>query len=184
MGLAGVRKALGVLRDYYGGAASMLQEDEGQPKVPVHSKSTGAGESIINILEVCESDFAKDLTAEETEEADAQSEYDKQTQENAIEKTTKDQDVKYKSQESQNLDKSIAELTADRATENTELSAVNEYYAKIKERCIAKPETYEERAKRRAAEIAGLKEALEILENETAFTQRRKRGHHGFLSAH
>jgi len=176
-GLAGVRKALGVLRDYYGGAAaSMLQEE--QPKVPEHSQSTGAGQSIISILEVCESDFAKDLTAEETEEADAQSEYDTLTQENAITKTTKDQDVKYKSQESTNLDKSIAELSADRTNENMELSAVNEYYAKIKDRCIAKPETYEERAKRREAEIAGLKEAQSILENETAFTQRSKRGHH------
>jgi chromosome segregation ATPase len=181
-GLAGVRKALGVLRDYYGGAAAMLQEDDAQPKVPQHAASTGAGQSIINILEVCESDFAKDLTAEETEEADAQAEYDKQTQENSITKTMKDQDVKYKTQESTNLDKSIAELTGDRANEQTELDAVNEYYAKIKERCIAKPETYEERAKRREAEIAGLKEALSILENETAFTQRRKRGHHlGFL---
>merc|ERR1719169_34938 len=167
MGLAGVRKALGVLRDYYGSAASsMIQESDEQPKVPEHSKSTGAGESIINILEVCESDFAKDLTAEETEEADAQSEYDKQTQENAITKTTKDQDVKYKSQEYTNLDKSIAELTTDRSNEQTELNAVNEYYAKIKDRCIAKPETYEERAKRREAEIAGLKQALAILSGE------------------
>merc|ERR1719355_473709 len=162
----------------------MIQENDEQPTVPVHGKATGAGQSIIGILEVCESDFAKDLTAEETEEADAQSEYDKVTQENAITKTTKDQDVKYKTQESTNLDKSIAELTTDRATEQTELDAVNEYYAKIKDRCVAKPETYEERAKRREAEIAGLKEALTILENETAFTQRRKRGHrHGFLTA-
>mmetsp|Transcript_32193 Transcript_32193/g.51361 ORF Transcript_32193/g.51361 Transcript_32193/m.51361 type:complete len:98 (-) Transcript_32193:98-391(-) len=90
----------------------------------------------------------------------------------------KSQDVKYKTQEFKGLDKSIAELTGDKDTTNTELSAVLEYYGKLKERCIAKPETYEERKARRASEIEGLKQALEILENETAFMQRGKRGHH------
>merc|ERR1719262_1957784 len=42
-GLQGVRKALGLLRDYYGSAASMLQEDAQQPSVPTHSKASGAG---------------------------------------------------------------------------------------------------------------------------------------------
>jgi chromosome segregation ATPase len=181
LGLSGVRKALTVLQDYYG--AALLQNGQEltgfmqQPKVPTHSKSTGAGQSIISILQVCESDFAKDLAAEETEESDSQSEYDAQTQENTVTKTTKDQDVKYKTQEYKGLDKSIAELTADRANEQSELDAVNEYYAKVKDRCVAKPESYEERKKRREAEIAGLKEALSVLDNETAFVQGRKHGH-------
>merc|ERR1712203_245467 len=142
----------------------------------LHEKATGAGESIIGILEVVESDFATNLAKEEAEEADAAAEYDKTTQENKVTKTLKDQDVKYKTQEFTGLDKSISELTADRESTDSELSAVLEYYAKIKERCIAKPETYEERQRRRAAEIAGLKEALSILNDETAFVQRRKRG--------
>jgi len=45
------------------------------------------------------------------------------------------------------------------------------------DRCIAKPESYEERTKRRAAEIEGLKSALTTLENETAFVQRKSHGH-------
>merc|ERR1719305_1786454 len=74
-GLGGVRKALGVLRDYYGGAAAMIQEDSKfnsfmqQPAAPQqHEKSSGAGGSIINILEVCESDFATNLAKEESED--------------------------------------------------------------------------------------------------------------------
>merc|ERR1719218_71857 len=153
-----------------------------QPAPPQqHSKSSGAGGSIINILEVCESDFANNLAKEETQEADAVANYEKTTQENKVATTTKQQDAKYKTQEATALDKEIAELSADRDTSNTELSAVLEYYAKLKERCIAQPETYEERKARREAEIEGLKQALDILETETAFMQRGKRGRQGYL---
>merc|ERR1712151_589879 len=179
LGLEGVRKALAVLRDYYGSAASaaLLQNDQNQPAKPeLHEKATGAGSSIIGILEVVESDFVTNLAKEETEEADAAAEYEKTTQENKVTTTLKNQDVKYKTQEFTGLDKSIAEMSADRESTDSELAAVNEYYAKIKDRCIAKPETYEERQRRRAAEITGLKEALQILNDETAFVQRRKRG--------
>jgi len=182
LGLMGVRKALAKLRDYYGGAAAMLQSDSGsfmqQPAKPeLHEKSGGAGGSIIDILEVVESDFASNLAKEETEEADAQSEYEKVSQENAVTKTTKDQDIKYKTQEFKARDATVAEYSGDRETAQTELNAVLDFYAKIKERCIAKPEGYEERKRRRDAEINGLKEALTILEDETAaFVQRKHRG--------
>merc|ERR1719401_210913 len=178
-GLSGVRKALSVLRDYYGGAsASLLQDGQGessdQPAQPeLHSKASGSGSSIVGLLEVVESDFAKNLATEETEEDDAEAEYSKTTQANKVTNSLKSQDVKYRTQEFQGLDKSIAELTGDRESTDAELSAVNEYYSKIKDRCIAKPETYEERQRRRTAEIKGLKEALAIPNDETAFVQRR-----------
>jgi len=181
LGLDGVRKALSVLRNYYGSSAAFLQGDlqsaMTRPAAPeLHAKATGAGSSIVGILEVVESDFASNLAKEETQEADAASEYEKTTQENKVTTTLKNQDQKYKTQEFTGLDKSIAELTADRESTDAELSAVLEYYTKIKERCIAKPETYEARQRRRSAEISGLKEALTILNDETAFVQRRKNG--------
>jgi len=180
-GLTGVRGALGLLKEYYGGAAAMIQSGDSnfmqQPAAPEqHAKASGAGGSIINILEVCESDFATNLAKEETEEGDAAGEYEKVTQENKISKTMKTQDVKYKTQEAIGLDKTISELSSDRETTNSELSAVLEYYGQIKGRCIAKPETYEDRKARREAEISGLKEALEILNTEAAFLQKKK--HH------
>jgi hypothetical protein len=183
LALQGVRKALGVLREYYGGAA-LLQDGSAMASTmqqpappPAHAKATGAGQGIINILEVVESDFAENLAKENTEESDAQAEYEKTTQENKVAKTLKEQDVKYKTQEIKALGKTLSELSADRESAETEHAAVMEYYEKIKERCIAKPETYEERKARREAEIAGLKEALSILENETAFMQRKSRRH-------
>jgi len=179
LGISGVQKALGVLKDYYGSGAGDFDAFMQQPAKPkLHTKASGAGGSIIDILEVVESDFTKNLAAEETQEADAITVYEKTTQDNKLATTMKSQDVKYKTQEYKGLDKSIAELSGDKDTTSTELSAVLEYYAKLKDRCVAKPETYEERKARRASEIEGLKQALEILENETAFMQRGKRGRH------
>merc|ERR1719311_1593343 len=170
----------------------MLQNDADmgfamrQPAAPAkHSKSSGAGGSILDILEVVEADFAKNLASEETTEADAAAEYEKTTQENKVTKALKEQDVKYQTQEFKSLDKTISELSSDRETTGTEMSAVLEYYGKLKGRCIAKPETYEERKGRREAEISGLKEALSILNGE-ALMQRSKRGRHAsnFLESH
>merc|ERR1719192_1121185 len=94
-GLKGVRMALGKLREYYGGAAFLqdgsqfaaLMQQPAPP--PAHKKSSGAGQGIISILEVCETDFAENLAKENAEEADAQAEYDKTTQENKVAKTLK-----------------------------------------------------------------------------------------------
>merc|ERR1719158_2199637 len=177
-GLDGVRGALEVLRDYYQADEALLQQTGGlgafmqQPAVPdKHEKASGAGGGIISMLEVIESDFAKNLAQEEEEEAAAQTNYEKVTQENKITKTQKEQDVKYMTKAFTSLDKEIAELSSDREGAQTELDAVLEYYEKIKDQCIAKPEPYEERKRRREAEIAGLKEALSILEGQ-AFLQK------------
>jgi len=109
--------------------------------------------------------------AEET----SQNQYDAQTKENEITKATKDQDVKYKTKDSAGLDKSVAEYSSDRSGVESELSAVKEYLKQLEGRCIAKAETYGERKARREAEIQGLKEALTVLENETAFIQKSTR---------
>merc|ERR1719487_1208875 len=153
-----------------------------QPAKPVsHSANTGGSSGIIDILEVCEADFSKDLAGEEAAESDAAEAYDKQTQENKIQKTMKEQDVKYKTQEFKALDAEIAEVSSDKRTASEQHASVMEYYGKVKDRCIAKPSTFEERSKRREEEIEGLKESLAALDEEIAFTQLRKRRGHGNL---
>jgi len=158
-GVEGIQKALKVLNDYYA-------------KDAAHSSADGAGSGIIGLLEVCESDFSKGLAEMTAAEETAASEYDKTSKENAIAKATKEQDSKYKTKEAKGLDKDTAEATSDRSGVQEELDAVMSYYKGIKERCIAKAETYEERVKRRTAEIAGLKEALTILDGEAVLIQR------------
>merc|ERR1712176_191537 len=158
-GLDGIKLALKVLRDYYAKA-----DDS-------HGSSDGAAGGILSLLEVCESDFSKSLAEmRATEEASA-AEYDKQTKENAILKATKEQDVKYKTKESVSLKKSATEMEGDRSGVQDEMAAVLVYLKKLEDKCIAKPESYEEQKKRREAEIAGLKEAYEILDGEASLLQ-------------
>merc|ERR1719221_1928970 len=159
-GIEGVKLALKVLNEYYA--------KDGKS----HQSADGAGEGIIGLLEVVESDFTKGLAEMTAAENSAVAEYDKLTKENEIEKATKTQDVKYKVKEAKGLDKETAEATADRSTEQEELDAVLEYKKGIDARCIAKAETYAERVKRRTAEIAGLKEALSILDGQAVLLQK------------
>jgi hypothetical protein len=171
-GLEGIKLALKVLRDYY------AKEDK------AHQAAEGAGGGIIGMLEVIESDFSKGLAEMISVEETAAAEYEQQTKDNEIAKTTKEQDVKYKTKEAKSLDKAVAEHTSDREGLQTELDAVLDYWEKIKEQCIAKAEPYEERKKRREAEIAGLKEALAILEGEAALLQKNVRRHRSFRHGH
>jgi hypothetical protein len=159
-GLEGIKLALKVLRDYY------AKGDK------AHASADGAASGIIGMLEVVESDFSKGLAEMISIEESAAAEYEKVTKENEIAKTTKEQDVKYKTKEAKSLDKAVAEHTSDREGLQTELDAVLDYWTKIQEQCVAKAEPYEERKKRREAEIAGLKEALAILEGEAALLQK------------
>jgi len=103
----------------------------------------------------------------------AVAEYEKVSKENEIEKTTKDQDVKYKTKESKRFDEDSVELSGDRSTAQAELDATKETLAKLEDQCIDKAETYAQRKARHEAEIAGLKDALQILESETALVQQR-----------
>jgi len=154
-GIKGVQLALKVLRDYYA-------------KDKAHGADEGGGAGIIGLLEVVESDFSKGLIEMTEIEESAQATYDQETKDNEIEKTTKEQDIKYKSEEAAGLEKATAEAVSDKSGIQEELDAVLEYSKGIQDRCIAKPEPYEERVRRREAELKGLREGLAILEEETS----------------
>jgi len=148
--LDGIKTALKVLRDYYAANADASGGD-------------GAAGGIISLLEVCESDFSKGLAETIATEESAVATFEAEMKDIAIEKTTKDKDVEYKTKEHVGLDKSVSDSSKDRQGVQAELDAVSEYLTKLEGRCIAKAESYESIVKRREAEISGLKEALEVL---------------------
>merc|ERR1719504_411918 len=109
------------------------------------------------------------------QEESAAADYNSFSKENEIATTMKEQDVKYKTKEAAGRDKNVADLSTDLAAVTDELTAVLEALDKLKEMCVAKAEPYAERKARRESEIAGLKEALQILEGEAALLQKSVR---------
>jgi len=172
-GLEGIKLALRVLNDYYATADK------------AHASAEGAGHGIIGLLEVIESDFSQGLAEFTSVEETAAGDYDRQSKANEIEKTTKEQDIKYKNKEAADLDAAIAEATSDRSGVETELAAVQEYLDSLAAQCITtganmgtaghNAETYEQRVARRSSEIAGLKDALTILDGAASFVQTKRR---------
>merc|ERR1712038_1825104 len=118
-GLAGLKLALKILNEYYGSADK------------AHEAATGTGSSIISLLEVCEADFSKNLAQITSDEDLAASQHEQASKDNEIEKNAKEQDVMYKNKESNDLDKTSGELSADRSGVQAELDAVLEYLSRI-----------------------------------------------------
>eukprot|EP00746_Dinoflagellata_sp_MGD_P000698 gnl/MRDRNA2_/MRDRNA2_101260_c0_seq1.p1 gnl/MRDRNA2_/MRDRNA2_101260_c0~~gnl/MRDRNA2_/MRDRNA2_101260_c0_seq1.p1 ORF type:complete len:716 (-),score=232.02 gnl/MRDRNA2_/MRDRNA2_101260_c0_seq1:8-2155(-) len=184
-GLNGIRAALKILKEYYAegeGDISFVQSGGHQPAAPeTHSKASSAASGVIGMLEVIESDFAKNLAQATTEEDSAAVAYQRDLLENKVSKSMKEKDVKYKAKEAAALDKTVSELSSDLEGAQAELDSLLSYTANLRGMCELKPETYEDRAGRRQAEIKGLREALAILDGEAVLLQRLKKP---FLKRH
>jgi len=157
--------AMGVLKSFYEGGAliqtSAVSRRAGRPEFGGAKSDAASG--IISVLEVAESDFTRLLAETETEEDAAADAYAKQTEENKVSKATKEADSKAKQSEVKSLTVELGHAKEDHASTSTELDAVQAYIDKLKPQCEEKAMSYEEKKAAREAEIAGLKEALEIL---------------------
>jgi len=156
--------AMGVLKSFYEGGALLQTSRSTRPEFG--GAKTDAASGIISVLEVAESDFTRLLAETETEEDAAADAYAKQTEENKVSKATKEADAKAKASEVKSLTVELGHAEEDHASTSTELDAVNAYIDKLRPQCEEKAMSYEEKKARREQEIAGLKEALEILSGQ------------------
>merc|ERR1719324_1940176 len=157
--------AMGVLKSFYEGGALIQTKAVAKrtARPEFGGAKTDAASGIISVLEVAESDFTRLLAETETAEDAAADAYAKQTEENKVSKATKTADAKAKQSEVKSLTVELGHAKEDHASTSTELDAVNAYIDKLRPQCEEKAMSYEEKKAAREAEIAGLKEALEIL---------------------
>merc|ERR1719440_477306 len=87
-------------------------------------------------------------------------------QDNKVSRAEKLADQKNKAAEKQRLDNLVSETKLDAKDAGDELSAVMEYYDKLKGSCETKAPAFEERQARRKQEMEGLQNALAILEGK------------------
>jgi chromosome segregation ATPase len=164
---AAVAKAISVLNDYYSSAAFVQVKQAPE----LGGGQTDIASTITSMLEAAEEEFTKLLADTEAAESAAVATFEKLSKDNAVGKTTKQGDASGKAAEVKQLEVALSNYKEDHATLSDEMTAVLNYLDKLKPQCETKVMSFAERKSRREQEIAGLKEALTILTDESAFVQ-------------
>merc|ERR1719267_72496 len=164
-----VAKAIEVLKNFYEGS-SFIQVSAATNLKSKQPELGGAksdiAHTIISVLEMSEEDFTTLLAETEATEDEAAKAYKTLTDENKVSKATKETEAKGKASEVKSLTVQLEHSKEDHASVSKELDAVNAYVDKLRPQCEEKAMSYEEKKAKREAEIAGLKEALEILSGD------------------
>lgn len=175
-----VEDAINVLKDFYDNAA-FIQQTEDPPAVAKPPKIGGASKAaaggILSILDMMATNFAQTLAEIQATEREQKDAYEKQTNDNEVSKAAKQAEIKASESEVSSLTRAISETSGDLRGVQKEKDALDEYIEKLKATCANPVVPYKERVAKREAEIAGLKEALSILNEETVLVQIRHLRH-------
>merc|ERR1719386_363080 len=170
--IAKLTAEIAVLKEYYAKAAeatALLQskqspaEDAPDTFVKPYKGMQSEGGGVVGMLEVILSDFARLENDTAAAEKQAQEEYEKFMFDSRMDKATKANDIKHKTEKKTKSESALASAKKELANTQEELDAALAYYEKLKPSCVDSGITYEERVKRREAEIQSLQEALQIL---------------------
>jgi len=163
--------AIGVLTDFYGAPASLLQTES--------KKQSDSAGVILSILQTAQEDFEKLRQDTEASESSSANKYDKDMQAADVAKAKKTALVEGKTAERSTVKVMISTISEDLSNATKAYDAAKDFLKGVMEACANKAMSFEERQARREAEIAGLKDALEILSPDTDFLQTR-----AFLAPH
>merc|ERR1719326_2619371 len=126
----------------------------------------GSG-GIIGMLEVILSDFARLETSTSSAESQAASKYERFMDESNQDIAVKDTEINHKTNRRDECDSENRALKKELQLTQEELDAAMDYYDKLKPDCLDTGLSYEERVQKREEELQALKEALQILAQES-----------------
>jgi hypothetical protein len=163
-GLTAIAKAIEVLKEYYSQKRS-------------HEAKGDSATNVIAFLEVAQEDMIKMKNDGQEAESQAQAQSEKDSNEYEVQTAANKAATQGKEAELTRLGAAIEDLKNNVDDTQKELDAVLNYLEELKGQCVHKVMSFEDRAAKMQKEIDSLKEALEILENETAdsesFLQRK-----------
>lgn len=166
---AAVQDAIDVLKDYYDNAGFIQISSTTKGKAPPQlggAKQDSAG-GILGILDVMAGEFTKTVAELQATEEEQVKAYKDTKKNNFDTKTAKETEIIKAENEIGSMDITIGHAEEDKKLTENELKSIAEYVEKLKPTCEGRVMSYEERKAKRDAEIAGLKEALTALEENT-----------------
>jgi len=165
-----VDDAIDALKEYYGDTALLQTQSKSKrddaPPAFGGAKSDSAG-GIISILETMGEEFRKTVKENAATEREQLKGFEALMNDNKVLISTREAEIKGAESQIKSLDVSIKDSGGDLKMATKEKAAIDEYVAKLKPQCEGRVVPYEERKAKRDAEIAGLKEGLAILEEES-----------------
>jgi chromosome segregation ATPase len=166
---AAVQDAIDVLKDYYDNAGFLQISSTTHSKAPPKlggAKQDSAG-GILGILDTMAGEFTKTVAELQATEEEQVKAYKETKKNNFDTKTAKETEIIKAENDIGSLEITIGHAEEDKKLTENELKAIAEYVEKLKPTCEGRVMSYEERKAKRDAEIAGLKEALTALEENT-----------------
>ena len=118
---------------------------------------------MIDFLEVILSDFARLEAETSTNENAEQDEFEKFEFESRKDLALKENEVDHKQTKRTDKESALHSTQGELRASQEQLNKAVAYYEKLKPTCVDSGITYEERVKRREAEMQSLQEALNIL---------------------
>merc|ERR1719443_1780217 len=150
----------------YGDAVKIIESAMNVLKEVFAEKAT-AGNTIVGILEVAQSDFSKLLTEATAQEAAAAADYKKMSSEAKVREAALSTELKGVTRMTLETQSDEQHLTRELDSVQKEVEAVEASWEQLKPQCEVKTPSHEERAARRKNEIDGLQNALGALSGET-----------------
>jgi chromosome segregation ATPase len=166
-----VGDALSVLKDFYAKAAeatALTQQTKGPaddaPEMVSDEAYTGMeGGGVVGMLEVILTDFSRLESETSTDEAMESDEFKNFMFESEKDQALKENDMGHKQEKKTQKEGALHSAEGELKLTQEGLDQANAYYEKLKPTCVDSGITYEERVKRREAEMQSLSEALKIL---------------------
>jgi uncharacterized protein YoxC len=167
-----VGDAMSVLKDFYAKAAeatsfSQQKQTPGEDAPETFDEAyTGMGSSgggVVGMLEVILTDFSRLESETSTDEAMEADEYKNFMFESEKDQALKENDMGHKQEKKTQKESALHSAEEELKITQEALDGANAYYEKLKPTCVDSGITYEERVKRREAEMQSLSEALKIL---------------------
>merc|ERR1719191_1493489 len=175
-GLAGVTKAMKILKDFYDSALIQYKPPKGDASGNTvgdlapdsfsgdFSGNQDAAVGIIGQLDVIKSDFEGTIDATKTAEQDAEDQFNSYKDETETDIDTKEGDIKTKSGEVDSTKGDLAEYKEDLKTHTTLKADALAELAKLQPACVDTGSDYAEKVARREQEIESLKNAYIIFD--------------------